>query len=60
VTAWQWLCDALRMDGIRDDEIPPECDAQWLTPLERLGVQTRDDAEVARHIIAQRKAQAQR
>lgn len=32
---------------------------EWLTPEERMGVQTRADAEIALKVIAERKAAAQ-
>ena len=49
--------DWFRFDGIRDDEIPEDSDWQWLTPMERIGVQTRGDAEIAMRLIEERKRQ---
>ena len=45
----------LRFDGIQDDEISPDSDWQYLTPLERIGVQTYEDAQIARRYIEERK-----
>jgi len=53
---FKWLKDAFRFDGIQDDEIPEDSDFQWLTPMERIGVQSRADADIASSLIRQRKA----
>ena len=50
-----WIKKAFRFDGIQDDELPPGSDWLWLTPMERLGVQSRADAEVAYRLIDERK-----
>jgi len=50
-----WLKNAFRFDGIQDDEIPSNSDWQWLTPMERIGVQTQIDADIAKQIIEERK-----
>ena len=52
---FKWLKYAFRFDGIRDDEISEDSDWQWLTPMERIGIQTRFDAECAELIIKERK-----
>ena len=52
---FKWLKNAFRFDGVRDDEIPEDSDWQWLTPMERIGIQTRFDADCAKRIIEQRK-----
>jgi hypothetical protein len=52
----RWLRRMFRFDGIQDDELPADSDWLWLTPLERLGIQTQADADIARQIIADRKA----
>lgn len=52
------LKDAFRFDGVQDNEIPPDSDWQWLTPMERLGVQTQGDADIALKIINERKREA--
>lgn len=52
---FKWLKDAFRFDGIRDDEIPADSDWQYLTPMERIGIQTQADADIAMNIIAERK-----
>lgn len=52
------LKDAFRFDGIQDNEIPQNSDWQWLTPMERLGVQTQGDADLALEIINKRKQAA--
>ena len=54
---FKWLKDAFRFDGIQDNEIPPDSDWQWLTPMERIGVQTQADADIAAGLIAERKRQ---
>lgn len=48
-------CVTIRLDGIRDDEIPPDSDWQWLTPMERIGIQTQFDADCAKQAIDERK-----
>lgn len=50
-----WLKEAFRFDGIQDNEIPSDSDWQLLTPMERIGIQTQDDADIAKRIIAFRK-----
>ena len=50
-----WLVNALRFDGIQDDELSPGSDWIWLTPSERLGVQSQADAVIAARLIQQRK-----
>lgn len=52
---FKWIKDAFRFDGIQDDEIPANSDWQWLTPMERLGVQTQFDADCVKRIIDERK-----
>lgn len=52
----KWLKDAFRFGGIQDDEIPADSDWRYLTPMERLGVQTVGDAECAQRLIAYRSA----
>ena len=52
---FKWLKNAFRFDGIRDDEIPIDSDWHWLTPMERIGIQTQGDADIAKRIIAERK-----
>jgi hypothetical protein len=56
----RWLMDCFRCDGVRDDELPPDSDWLWLAPMERLGVQSQDDADIAHKIIASRKRAADR
>lgn len=51
-----WIKDAFRFDGIQDDEIPADSDWRWLTPMERIGIQTQADADIARRLIEERKA----
>jgi len=51
----KFLKDCFNFDGIQDSELTPNSDWIWLTPTERLGVQCRDDAEVAYKLIEQRK-----
>ena len=55
---FKWLKDAFRFDGIQDNEIPQDSDCQWLTPMERIGIQTQGDADIAKAIIAKRKRDA--
>jgi hypothetical protein len=50
-----FLKEAIRMDGIQDNELQPDSDWLWLTPMERLGVQSRADYELAQRLIAERK-----
>jgi hypothetical protein len=45
--------------GIQDDELSPNSDWIWLTPIERIGIQSRQDAEIARRIIEERKNREQ-
>ena len=52
---FKWIKEALRFDGIQDDELPPGSDWLSLTPMERLGVQSRADAEIAWRLIDERK-----
>jgi hypothetical protein len=52
---FKWIKKALRFDGIQNDELPPDSDWLWLTPIERLGVQSRADAEIAWRLIDERK-----
>lgn len=47
--------DWFRFDGIRDDEISPDSDWQYLTPMERIGIQCAADAELAKKLIDERK-----
>ena len=49
------IFDWFRLDGIQDDELPPNSDWYYLTPLERLGVQSREDAQIARRVINERR-----
>lgn len=53
-----FISDAFRFDGIRDDEIPVESDSQYLTPMERIGVQSYEDAQIAKRLIEERKRAA--
>jgi hypothetical protein len=53
---FKWIKYAFRFDGIQDDGLPPESDWVWLTPMERLGVQTQADVDIAKKIIEERKA----
>ena len=55
---FKWLKDAFRFDGIQDNELPPNSDWVWLTPMERLGVQSQADADLARELIKKRKKSA--
>ena len=57
---FKWLRDGLRFDGIQDDELEPGSDFIYLTPMERLGVQTPEDFEIAKQLIAERKANDRR
>lgn len=50
-----WLWHFLRLDGIPDEALPPGSDWRYLTPMERLGVQSQADAEIARELIRRRK-----
>lgn len=59
-TMFKWLKDAFRFDGIRDDEIPIDSDWHWLTPMERIGIQTQGDADIAKKLIAERKRAARK
>jgi hypothetical protein len=54
----KWLKEAFRFDGIRDDELPAGSDWRWLTPMERLGVQSQKDADIARALIEDRRRRA--
>jgi hypothetical protein len=56
----RWLRECFRFDGIQDDELSPGSDWLWLTPMERLGVQSWADADIARKIIESRKRAADR
>ena len=55
---FEFLKNIFRFDGIQDSELSPNSDGIWLTPMERLGVQSMGDAELARKLIAERKAAA--
>lgn len=55
---FRWLKNAFRFDGIQDDELPPDSDWLWLTPMERIGIQTQEDANIAKKIIEERKQAA--
>lgn len=46
----------LALRGIDAPLPPPIGDTKYLTDIERLGVQTAGDAEIARRIIEERKA----
>ena len=52
---FKWITDAFRFDGIQDNEIPQDSDWLWLTPMERIGIQTQADADIAKEIISERK-----
>ena len=51
---FKWIKDAFRFDGIQDNEIPSDSDWHWLTPMERIGIQTQADADIAKKVIADR------
>ena len=55
---FKWLKDAFRFDGIQDKEIPSDSDWHWLTPMERIGIQTQADADIAKKAILERKREA--
>jgi len=50
--------DFLCLDGIQDHELSPGSDWIWLTPEERLSVQSRPEAELAMRLIEKRKREA--
>lgn len=56
---FSWLKDVFRFDGIQDHELSEGSDAIWLTPMERIAVQSRDDAEIAKKLIEERKVDEQ-
>jgi len=51
----QKVRDFLLLDGIPDEDLSPGSDWKWLSPDERLSVQSRADAEVAQLLIERRK-----
>jgi hypothetical protein len=55
MTMFRWLNGIFRFDGIQDNEMPADSDWQWLTPMERVGVQTQLDADCCEQIIEERK-----
>lgn len=55
-----WFKEAMRFDGIQDYELSDGSDWIWLTPIERLGVQSQDDFDVAQRLISDRKLAAAR
>jgi len=52
---FKWIREALCFDGIQDDELQPGSEWLLLTPMERLSVQSRDDAEVVQRLVEERK-----
>ena len=57
---FKWLKNAFRFDGIQDDELPKGSDWIWLTPMERIGIQTQEDADLAKKIIKKRQHENRR
>ena len=55
---FKWIKDYFRFDGIQDNEIPKDSEWHWLTPMERIGIQTQGDADIAKAIIERRKKKA--